>query len=125
MSCPPIAARLRSLLTLSVLLAPVLATAPTSAQASAPARSYRATTEGLEARIGRGRYRGVVAVVERNGERVYETALGMRDAAGEEPMRGDEIFRGIGFGGNAFVVLMILTTKNNNRTFYRNWPIWQ
>jgi len=84
---------MRALVPLSVLLLPALLAAPASAQAGIDAQAYQATREGLEARIGRERYRGVVAVVERAGERVFETALGVRDAAGEEPMRGDEIFR--------------------------------
>ena len=58
-----------------------------------PVRPLSDAHSHLEGQVEKGIYNGACAIVEVDGKRVLERAVGQRDVAGEEPMTLDTIFR--------------------------------
>lgn len=65
----------------------------TGAAVAEKATAFQAAQEHLESSLERGVYNGVVAMIERDGERVFESALGHQEVAGDIEMQLDSIFR--------------------------------
>ncbi|HTN13456.1 MAG TPA: serine hydrolase domain-containing protein [Sphingomonadaceae bacterium] len=70
--------------------------------------------EVILADIARGDYYGLVLTVGRGGERVFEEALGAQDAAGERPLRLDNVFS-IFSTTKAFTNILILKAIEEGR----------
>lgn len=70
--------------------------------------------EVILADIARGDYYGLVLTVGRGGEKVFEEALGAQDAAGERPLRLDNVFS-IFSTTKAFTNILILRAIEEGR----------
>ncbi|HZF46279.1 MAG TPA: serine hydrolase domain-containing protein, partial [Sphingomonadaceae bacterium] len=70
--------------------------------------------EVILADIARGDYYGLVLTVGRGGEKVFEEALGAQDAAGERPLRLDNVFS-IFSTTKAFTNILILKAIEEGR----------
>jgi CubicO group peptidase (beta-lactamase class C family) len=76
---------------LLVAMKPLPVAAPQS-QGVSPARLAH-VTEYLQRAVDRGQYAGAIALVTRRGNIVQWQAVGYRDVARSEPMRGDAVFQ--------------------------------
>ncbi len=74
-------------------LAPMAVTTGQAQETATAAHPHQAALDHLAQKVEKGAYRGVVALLEVNGEVVMDAAIGSRDAQGETPMTNDTIFR--------------------------------